>query len=290
LIRKSQCNFGWDWGPRYLTCGIFRPIELHAWSGNRFRHVHVAQEHIDDTVMVRLSPELAAKDPQASYRLRVRLGEKLVAECDGLQALIASPQLWWPNGHGEQPLYTVELELQRDGQILDRWQRRIGYVAQDVATIDDTIRGNVALGWDDDEIDDHMVTTALDLAHLAEVVAQLPDGVNTLVGERGVRLSGGQRQRLGLARALYTNPDVLVLDEATSHLDTFTERSIKESIAQLHGRLTIIMVAHRLETVRGCDRVIVLDAGRVVASGTPGDVLSGMRARRSGEASRGVPS
>ncbi len=126
LIRKSQCNFGWDWGPRYLTCGIFRPIELHAWSGNRFRHVHIAQEHIDDTVMVRLSPELAAKDPQASYRLRVRLGEKLVAECDGLQALIASPQLWWPNGHGEQPLYTVELELQRDGQILDRWQRRIG--------------------------------------------------------------------------------------------------------------------------------------------------------------------
>ena len=125
-IRKSQCNFGWDWGPRYLTCGIFRPIELHAWSENRFRHVHLAQEHDKDRVLLRLSPELAAKDRKAVYRLRVRLDGKVVAEASGLQAEIPSPKLWWPNGHGDQPLYEVELELLRDGRVLDRWQRRIG--------------------------------------------------------------------------------------------------------------------------------------------------------------------
>jgi len=126
LIRKSQCNFGWDWGPRFVTCGIFRAIEFHAWTTNCFRHVHVAQEHAKGTVSLRLTPELASKDCKAAYRLRVRLGGNIVAECDGLEAAIPSPQLWWPNGHGKQPLYEVELELLRSGRVLDRWERRIG--------------------------------------------------------------------------------------------------------------------------------------------------------------------
>ena len=148
------------------------------------------------------------------------------------------------------------------------WQRSIGYVPQDVYLIDDSLRANVALGWTGDEIDDERVVESLRLAGLEEVVAALPDGLETLLGERGVRLSGGQRQRVGIARALYTEPSVLVLDEATSNLDQTTEHRIVETLASLHGGVTMIVVTHRTASVRHCDQIVYLEDGHVRKAGT----------------------
>jgi ABC-type multidrug transport system fused ATPase/permease subunit len=148
------------------------------------------------------------------------------------------------------------------------WQRSVGYVPQDVYLVDDTLRANVALGWYGDEIDDRRVDRAIRLAGLDEVVAALPDGANTLVGERGVRLSGGQRQRVGLARALYTGPSVLVLDEATSNLDQATEYRIVQTLNRLSESLTMIVVTHRPASIRRCDHIVYLEAGQIRGEGT----------------------
>src|SRR5581483_6408496 len=150
----------------------------------------------------------------------------------------------------------------------EAWQRSIGYVPQDVYLVDDTLRANVALGWYGDEVDDERVREAVRLAELDKVVANLPQGLETRLGERGVRLSGGQRQRVGLARALYTRPSVLVLDEATSNLDQVTERQIVDTLTALQGGVTMIVVTHRVATVRNCDRVLYLDGGKVRALGS----------------------
>jgi ATP-binding cassette, subfamily B, bacterial PglK len=163
---------------------------------------------------------------------------------------------------------TISLDGQPLPQLRDAWQRSIGYVPQDVYLVDDTLRANVALGWYGDEIDEARVGEAVHLAGLDDVVAGLPNGVETIVGERGVRLSGGQRQRVGLARALYTRPTVLVLDEATSNLDQATERRIVETLAALQGGVTMIVVTHRQASVRFCDRLLYLERGRVRALGS----------------------
>jgi ATP-binding cassette subfamily C protein len=153
-------------------------------------------------------------------------------------------------------------------QRLNEWQRSIGYVPQDVYLVDDTLRANVALGWYSDEIDEDRVLEAIRMAELTEVVAGLPDGLDTRLGERGMRLSGGQRQRVGVARALYTSPSVLVLDEATSNLDQATERQIVDTLTGLRGGLTMIVVTHRIASVKNCDRVIHLDEGTITALGS----------------------
>jgi ATP-binding cassette, subfamily B, bacterial PglK len=185
-----------------------------------------------------------------------------------------------PTGSGKSTLLDVALgmlepasgTISLDGQPLpllrDAWQRSIGYVPQDVYLVDDTLRANVALGWYGDEIDDARVRDAVHLAGLDDVVSGLPNGVETIVGERGVRLSGGQRQRVGLARALYTRPTVLVLDEATSNLDQATEHRIVETLAALQGGVTMIVVTHRQASVRFCDRLLYLEHGRVRALGS----------------------
>ena len=147
------------------------------------------------------------------------------------------------------------------------WQRRIGYVPQDVYLIDDTLRRNIALGFADDEIDDGAIKRALSMAQLNSVVSDLPLGLDTVVGERGARLSGGQRQRIGIARALYHDPEVLVMDEATSALDSETEIEIARAIDKLSGEKTLIIIAHRLSTVRHCDQIVLLDNGRIVDCG-----------------------
>ncbi len=152
------------------------------------------------------------------------------------------------------------------------WQLSIGYVPQEIVLIDDTIRANVAFGIDADTIDESQLEEALRLAQLDEFVRSLPAATETTVGELGVRLSGGQRQRLGLARALYHRPEVLVLDEATSALDSDTEARIVDTIASLRGSLTIITVAHRLSTLKHCDRIYFLRHGQVVAEGSFDDL------------------
>ncbi len=141
------------------------------------------------------------------------------------------------------------------------WQNQIGYVPQSIYLTDDSLRRNVAFGLADDKIDNTAVARAIRSAQLEEFVCTLPEGLETVVGERGIRLSGGQRQRIGIARALYHDPSVLVLDEATSALDTATEQGVMEAITALHGTKTILIVAHRLSTVEHCDRLYRLECG-----------------------------
>ena len=148
------------------------------------------------------------------------------------------------------------------------WQRKIGYVAQHAFLFDDTIAKNVALGVRPEEVDRRRLDEALAMAQLGEFVAGLPDGAETRIMERGIRLSGGQRQRVAIARALYQEPDLLVFDEATAALDNATEREVTRAIEELRGRKTVIVIAHRLTTVRRCDALIFLADGAVRAVGS----------------------
>lgn len=153
------------------------------------------------------------------------------------------------------------------------WQAHLGVVPQDVFLLDDTLRRNVAFGVPDHEIDPEAINDALTSAQIREFVESLPQGLGTQVGERGVRLSGGQRQRIAIARALYRHPEVLVFDEGTSALDNETEAALMEAIEALRGSHTIILVAHRLTTVRNSDRVVVIEGGRLIADGPFGSTI-----------------
>ncbi|WP_198331052.1 ABC transporter ATP-binding protein [Psychrobacter cibarius] len=148
------------------------------------------------------------------------------------------------------------------------WQDTLGFVPQSIFLSEGTIAENIAFGLPVTDIDLKQVNKALELASLTELVSQLPDGVNTKVGERGVQLSGGQRQRIGIARALYHEADVLVFDEATSALDGITEKVIMDAIHDFSGQKTIIMIAHRLKTVQKCDIIYLMDQGKIVDQGT----------------------
>jgi ABC-type multidrug transport system fused ATPase/permease subunit len=185
------------------------------------------------------------------------------------------------SGSGKTTLVDLLLGLHRlhrgrillDGLDLDEigwecWTSHVAYIPQTVFIIDDTLRRNVALGASDEDIDAHRLDEALGMAQLRDMVARLPNGLDTVLGERGGRLSGGERQRIALARAFYHNRDVLVFDEATSALDMETEREVIKVIESLHGLKTVIVIAHRLATVSGCDVVHRLSRGRLVGSGT----------------------
>ncbi len=139
---------------------------------------------------------------------------------------------------------------------------------QSIFLADSSIRENIGFGLPPDIIDEEKIRRAASLAHLDELLAELPDGLETRVGERGVQLSGGQRQRIGIARALYHDAEVLILDEATSALDGITEKMIMEAIHDFSGKKTIIMIAHRLATVKRCDRIYLMAGGRVINHGT----------------------
>ncbi len=144
------------------------------------------------------------------------------------------------------------------------WSKIIGYVPQSVFLADDTIRSNVAFGYADTDIEDEYVWRALEQAQLKKFVEGLPEGLDTQVGERGIKFSGGQRQRVAIARALYNNPDIIVLDEATSALDNETEKAVMEAIDALQGHKTLIIVAHRLTTIRNCDKIYEIADGKAV--------------------------
>lgn len=149
-----------------------------------------------------------------------------------------------------------------------KWPGAVSYVPQDVVIAAGTIRENIALGYPIAEATDELINEALKIAKLDEFVASLPDGIDTQVGERGARISGGQRQRLGIARAMFTRPHLLVLDEATSSLDGETEASISEAIDAMRGSTTVVIIAHRLSTVRNADKVVYLSDGKVLATGS----------------------
>ncbi len=147
------------------------------------------------------------------------------------------------------------------------WQKTIGYIPQDIYLTDDTLRNNIAFGLRKDEINELWVRDALIKVELKEFIDSLPDGLDTMVGEHGVRLSGGQRQRIGIARALYHKPNVLVMDESTSSLDNTTESKVMQSINTLHGEKTIIIIAHRLSTIKYCDYIYKLENGKIIKEG-----------------------
>ena len=190
------------------------------------------------------------------------------------------------SGSGKSTLIDIMLGLLHpqsglvliNGQSIDEvkqsWQKTIGYIPQTIFLMDDSLRRNIAIGISDNEIDEVAINEALKSAQLEDFVASLPEGLDTVVGERGVRLSGGQRQRIGIARALYHRPSVLVLDEATSSLDTETEHEVMKAVQALQGDKTVIIVAHRLSTVEYCDRLYRLDAGRIVDEGTFDEVMN----------------
>jgi ABC-type multidrug transport system fused ATPase/permease subunit len=159
---------------------------------------------------------------------------------------------------------------------LRSWQSALGYVPQQIFLIDDSVSANIAFGIQPESRDQAAIENAARVANLHDfVLSELPQGYETLVGERGVRLSGGQRQRIGIARALYHDPDVLILDEATSALDNLTERAVMDAVHALGHQKTIIMIAHRLSTVRNCDRIFLLEQGRVSAAGTYEELAAG---------------
>jgi len=156
-----------------------------------------------------------------------------------------------------------------------QWQNSLGFVPQSIFLSDSSITENIAFGLPPENVDEDKVKRAATMAHLDELLEQLPDGLATRVGERGVQLSGGQKQRIGIARALYHDADVLVLDEATSALDGITEKLIMDAIHDFAGKKTIIMIAHRLATVRQCDSLYLLEQGRVTGHGTYDELASG---------------
>ncbi len=162
---------------------------------------------------------------------------------------------------------------------LRSWQNLVGYIPQSISLIDDTVERNIAFGVPDHLIDSDRLNKAIKAAQLNELIEQLPDGIKTSVGERGVRLSGGQRQRIGIARALYFEREILVLDEATSALDNETESLVTEAIRALSGTKTMIIIAHRLTTVEHCDRIYLLKGGRIVQSGSYQEVVVGDKVR-----------
>ncbi len=173
----------------------------------------------------------------------------------------------------------VEGEVLVDGtplvpETLGSWQKKIGYVPQHIYLSDDTVEKNIAFGIPDKSIDKNAVIRAAKIANIHDFIeSEMPQAYRTVVGERGVRLSGGQRQRIGIARALYSDPEVLVLDEATSALDGLTETVIMEAIHALSHKKTIIMVAHRLATVRECDRIFAMEQGRITDRGSWAELL-----------------
>jgi ABC-type bacteriocin/lantibiotic exporter with double-glycine peptidase domain len=153
------------------------------------------------------------------------------------------------------------------------WQKNLGYVPQDIFLLDGSLRDNIAFGIFPDLIDELKILNAVEKAQLTEFITSLSDGLDTRVGERGVRLSGGQRQRIGIARALYNNPPVLFLDEATSALDVETEREVMHAVEGLQGSTTVLIIAHRYSTIESCDYLYKLEKGKVIAHGKPSSVL-----------------
>lgn len=175
----------------------------------------------------------------------------------------------------KNPALTLDNVQRNTYNTLKQWQRALGYVPQQIFLADDSVSANIAFGVPAKEVDQTAVERAAKIAELHEFVTQeLPQGYETTVGERGVRLSGGQRQRIGIARAMYHDPDVLILDEATSALDNITERAIMDAVHNLSRKKTIILIAHRLSTVKKCDQIYLLEHGRLLSQGTYSELLA----------------
>ena len=262
----------------------------------RFYRDGVSRLYNDVMNIQRMSPTVANSAVKPSEKFKLLSMNKVVyrypaMERDTLSQLTLnisageSVGLIGPSGSGKTTLVDVMLGLlsPQFGEVLfndrplknclDEWHRHVAYIPQQVFISDDKFRNNVALGVDENEIDEEKVMKALEMAKLSELVQQLPNGLETMLGERGMRLSGGQRQRVALARAFYYARDVLIMDEATSALDNEMEQEIVEEIGRLKGKITLIVIAHRLSTVSKCDKIYKIEEGVAVSSGTPSEML-----------------
>jgi len=230
----------------------------------------------EEVHVTELRPRLSLRDVTFSYVPGVPVLDHVTFDIDQGEAI----GLVGGSGAGKSTLVDVLLGLLEvdSGEVLvdgwpihsvrRQWQSMIGYVPQSIVLFDATVRANVAFGVLDAEVDDERVWQVLELAQLTDVVRQLPSQLDGMIGEGGVQLSGGQRQRLGVARALYHEPRILMFDEATSALDNETEFKLTEVLESFRGKLTTVTIAHRLSTVRRCDRLLYLEQGKLVANGT----------------------
>ena len=183
-----------------------------------------------------------------------------------------------PSGAGKSTIVDILLgllhaqtgEITCDGISIfknyESWLAQIGYIPQAIYLIDESIRDNIAFGIDADKIDEERIWQVLKEAQLDEFIKSLPDGLDTTIGDRGIRLSGGQRQRIGIARALYNNPEILVFDEATSALDNETEAAVMDAINSFHGKKTMVIIAHRLNTIANCDVIYKVEGGKITVN------------------------
>lgn len=221
---------------------------------------------------IELKHEIALKDIVYAYPNTDKL---IFNHADMVIPYGKSVGIMGASGAGKSTIVDVLLGLLRiqggkitcdDVDVFDNypaWLAQIGYIPQSIYLIDEPIRNNIAFGIADDEIDDDRIWKVLEEAQLKEFIETLPEGLDTCIGERGVRLSGGQRQRLGIARALYHNPEILVFDEATSALDNETETAVMEAINGFHGKKTMVIIAHRLHTIEKCDIIYKVDGGKI---------------------------
>jgi ABC-type multidrug transport system fused ATPase/permease subunit len=242
-----------------LPSGVPEPLRLH--EKLELREVAYAYPNAERPALSGLSLTIPAR---SSVGIVGGTGAGKTTAMDLLLGLLAPSE-------GAVSVDGVEIE----GDVGRRaWRRSIGYVPQHIFLSDDTVASNIAFGLPVEEIDMVAVERAARMAELHDfVMKELPGGYQTLVGDRGARLSGGQRQRIGIARALYHDPDVLIMDEATSALDNVTERAVIEAMNRLGGDKTVVMVAHRLSTVRDCDLIFLLEHGKVGAQGSFDELL-----------------
>jgi len=278
----------------FFVFGTFRMLPaLHRLlaSATQFRFYRPTFDAIAKDLSAELaSPAAAIEAPKVEFREVLRADHVSLVRGSRKAALvdvsIAIPKgtslaLIGKTGAGKSTLAEVLMGLMEptSGRVLvdgaeitptnvGGWQRQIGYVPQRIYLSDDTISANVAFGVAEQDIDAARVQEAARLANMDEFLTDLPEGLLTIIGERGVRLSGGQQQRIGIARALYRRPQFLVLDEATSDLDAATQRRIVESLQHIAGTVTVLVIAHREAAANWCDRVCVMDSGRLVAQGS----------------------
>ena len=252
------------------------------------RELRDADDVADDVDSIEDAQRLPDSPQRLELRdVRFRYPDAEADVLDGISLTIpigSSLAIVGPSGAGKSTLIDILLGLSEPTggalfidhsplpEVLGQWRRRVGYVPQRVALFDGSIAQNVALTWEDD-YDLDQVRRALERAHL-ESLAERPGGLSARIGERGESISGGQQQRLGIARALYSDPLVMVMDEATSSLDTATENRVTQSMRELQGEVTFITVAHRLATIREYDQICYLDAGRIRGKGTFDEVVA----------------
>lgn len=248
---------------------------------------------LEQTSIVSHSPQKESFRELELSQVKFKYSDKDDWTISGMSAIIKkgdSIGLIGPSGSGKTTLIDIILGLlePQEGAVyinnkplkenLSNWYTTVAYLPQQIFIIDDSVRRNVALTVIDSEIDDKQVIEALRQARLLDLIEQMPQGLDTTIGERGMRISGGQRQRIALARAFYHNREVLIMDEATSSLDEETERQIVSEIKHLKGHKTLIIIAHSLSTVKHCDRLYRLEHGTIVEECTPNNILSNQHA------------